>query len=196
MILYHWVHQTLRRSPSAEWHRQGRCLHWDQGRCNMLQLMGHHWSWILMKIEAKNNKKWITANSRLHDFFDVMPAKWTCLCQVWRSSHGYERTMKVGSHGFVVFLGFLTFMYQEIYIDLPTCIRISRGFCHSSLPPKCCELQACKQSLKKLGVEYLDLYVIHWPGPKTGWPLKRGGWSEHRSSATPAVKSSFGSTSM
>eukprot|EP00434_Breviolum_minutum_P024252 symbB.v1.2.021415.t1/scaffold1848.1/size98926/4 len=47
--------------------------------------------------------------------------------KVWRSSHGYERTMK-----------------------------------------------ACKQSLKKLGVEYLDLYVIHWPGPKTGWPLKRG----------------------
>lgn len=36
-------------------------------------------------------------------------------------------------------------------------------------------LKACKQSLKKLGVDYLDLYVIHWPGPKTGWPLKKGG---------------------
>jgi len=47
--------------------------------------------------------------------------------KVWRSSHGYERTMK-----------------------------------------------ACNQSLKKLGVEYIDLYVIHWPGCKTGWPLKRG----------------------
>ncbi|CAK8999100.1 unnamed protein product [Durusdinium trenchii] len=47
--------------------------------------------------------------------------------KVWRSSHGYERTIK-----------------------------------------------ACKQSLRKLGVNYLDLYVIHWPGPKTGWPLKRG----------------------
>lgn len=47
--------------------------------------------------------------------------------KVWRSSHGYERTIK-----------------------------------------------ACKQSLKKLGVDYLDLYVIHWPGPKTGWPLKKG----------------------
>lgn len=47
--------------------------------------------------------------------------------KVWRSSHGYERTMK-----------------------------------------------ACNQSLKKLGVEYIDLYVIHWPGCKTGWPLPRG----------------------
>ena len=35
--------------------------------------------------------------------------------------------------------------------------------------------KACKQSLKKLGVDYLDLYLIHWPGPKTGWPLKKGG---------------------
>lgn len=47
--------------------------------------------------------------------------------KVWRSSHGYERT-----------------------------------------------LQACKQSLRKLGVDYIDLYLIHWPGCKTGWPLKRG----------------------
>jgi len=47
--------------------------------------------------------------------------------KVWRSSHGYERTMK-----------------------------------------------ACNQSLRKLGVDYIDLYVIHWPGCKTGWPLKRG----------------------
>lgn len=47
--------------------------------------------------------------------------------KVWRSSHGYERTMT-----------------------------------------------ACKQSLKKLGVNYIDLYVIHWPGCKTGWPLPKG----------------------
>jgi len=47
--------------------------------------------------------------------------------KVWRSSHGYDRTMK-----------------------------------------------AFKQSLKKLGVDYIDLYLIHWPGAKTGWPLPRG----------------------
>lgn len=47
--------------------------------------------------------------------------------KVWRSSHGYERTMK-----------------------------------------------ACAQSMKKLGVDFIDLYVIHWPGCKTGWPLKKG----------------------
>lgn len=47
--------------------------------------------------------------------------------KVWRSSHGYERTMK-----------------------------------------------ACNQSLKKLGVTYIDVYLIHWPGAKTGWPLKKG----------------------
>mmetsp|Transcript_31249 Transcript_31249/g.71346 ORF Transcript_31249/g.71346 Transcript_31249/m.71346 type:complete len:353 (-) Transcript_31249:27-1085(-) len=47
--------------------------------------------------------------------------------KVWRSSHGYDRTMK-----------------------------------------------AFKQTVKRLGVEYLDLYLIHWPGPKTGWPLPRG----------------------
>jgi diketogulonate reductase-like aldo/keto reductase len=47
--------------------------------------------------------------------------------KVWRSSHGYERTMK-----------------------------------------------AFHQSLRHLGVNYIDLYVIHWPGCKTGWPLPRG----------------------
>lgn len=47
--------------------------------------------------------------------------------KVWRSSHGFDRTLK-----------------------------------------------ACKQSLKKLGVEYIDLYMIHWPGCKTGWPLAKG----------------------
>eukprot|EP00931_Biecheleriopsis_adriatica_P079684 TRINITY_DN53055_c0_g1_i1.p1 TRINITY_DN53055_c0_g1~~TRINITY_DN53055_c0_g1_i1.p1 ORF type:complete len:435 (+),score=114.00 TRINITY_DN53055_c0_g1_i1:58-1362(+) len=47
--------------------------------------------------------------------------------KVWRSSHGYDRTMK-----------------------------------------------ACHQSLRKLGVEYIDLYVIHWPGCKEGWPLPKG----------------------
>lgn len=45
----------------------------------------------------------------------------------WRSSHGYDRTMK-----------------------------------------------AFNQSLRKLGVTYVDLYAIHWPGCKTGWPLKAG----------------------
>jgi diketogulonate reductase-like aldo/keto reductase len=47
--------------------------------------------------------------------------------KVWRSSHGYDRT-----------------------------------------------IAACNQSLKKLGVDYIDLYVIHWPGCKTGWPLPKG----------------------
>jgi len=47
--------------------------------------------------------------------------------KVWRSSHGYDRTMK-----------------------------------------------AFKQSLKKLGVDCIDLYLIHWPGAKTGWPLPKG----------------------
>lgn len=45
----------------------------------------------------------------------------------WRSSHGYDRTIK-----------------------------------------------AFNQSLKNLGVTYIDLYVIHWPGCKTGWPLPKG----------------------
>mmetsp|Transcript_40980 Transcript_40980/g.76245 ORF Transcript_40980/g.76245 Transcript_40980/m.76245 type:complete len:468 (-) Transcript_40980:46-1449(-) len=45
----------------------------------------------------------------------------------WRSSHGYDRTIK-----------------------------------------------AFNQSLRKLGVTYVDLYAIHWPGCKTGWPLKAG----------------------
>jgi len=47
--------------------------------------------------------------------------------KVWRSSHGYERTLK-----------------------------------------------ACQASLKKLATTYIDLYIIHWPGCKTGWPLPRG----------------------
>lgn len=47
--------------------------------------------------------------------------------KVWRSSHGYERTIK-----------------------------------------------ACNQSLRKLGLDSIDLYVIHWPGAKTGWPLPKG----------------------
>jgi diketogulonate reductase-like aldo/keto reductase len=45
----------------------------------------------------------------------------------WRSSHGYERTLKL-----------------------------------------------CNQSLKKLKVSYIDVYLIHWPGCKVGWPLKQG----------------------
>ena len=47
--------------------------------------------------------------------------------KVWRSSHGYERTLK-----------------------------------------------AFTTSMKKLGLDYLDLYLIHWPGAKTGWPLPKG----------------------
>lgn len=29
-------------------------------------------------------------------------------------------------------------------------------------------------SLREVGLEYIDLMLVHWPGPKTGWPLKRG----------------------
>lgn len=35
-------------------------------------------------------------------------------------------------------------------------------------------MQAFNQSLRKLGTDYVDLYVIHWPGCKTGWPLPKG----------------------
>jgi len=57
-----------------------------------------------------------------------LPRSSVCVeTKVWRSSHGYERTMK-----------------------------------------------AFKQSLKRLGLDYIDLYVIHWPGAKTGWPLPKG----------------------
>eukprot|EP00931_Biecheleriopsis_adriatica_P076845 TRINITY_DN50510_c0_g1_i1.p1 TRINITY_DN50510_c0_g1~~TRINITY_DN50510_c0_g1_i1.p1 ORF type:complete len:405 (-),score=58.31 TRINITY_DN50510_c0_g1_i1:75-1289(-) len=35
-------------------------------------------------------------------------------------------------------------------------------------------LTACKASMKRLGVDYIDLYLIHWPGCKTGWPLPSG----------------------
>jgi len=47
--------------------------------------------------------------------------------KVWRSSHGYDRTLK-----------------------------------------------AFRQTMRKLLVDYVDLYIIHWPGAKTGWPLPRG----------------------
>merc|ERR1712226_1280170 len=33
---------------------------------------------------------------------------------------------------------------------------------------------AAKKSLRKLGTSYIDLYLIHWPGCKSGWPLPRG----------------------
>merc|ERR1719240_2244474 len=35
-------------------------------------------------------------------------------------------------------------------------------------------MKAFQSSLRKLGTSYVDLYVIHWPGAKTGWPLPRG----------------------
>jgi len=47
--------------------------------------------------------------------------------KVWRSSHGFDRTLK-----------------------------------------------AFGQSMRRLRVDYVDLYIIHWPGAKTGWPLPRG----------------------
>lgn len=59
--------------------------------------------------------------------------------KVWRSSHGYERTLK-----------------------------------------------ACKTSLKRLNTDYIDVYLIHWPGCKTGWPLKRG--TSAPSDWTPAMR--------
>jgi diketogulonate reductase-like aldo/keto reductase len=31
-------------------------------------------------------------------------------------------------------------------------------------------INACKQSLKRLGTDYVDLYLVHWPNPRT--PLK------------------------
>lgn len=47
--------------------------------------------------------------------------------KVWRSSHGFEKT-----------------------------------------------LQACNQSLARLGVDYVDLYMVHWPGPQ---PSQSRGWT-------------------
>ncbi|CAE7027860.1 unnamed protein product [Symbiodinium natans] len=47
--------------------------------------------------------------------------------KLWRSSHGYENTLK-----------------------------------------------ACSQSLKRLGVDYVDLYMVHWPGPQ---PSNAASWS-------------------
>lgn len=35
-------------------------------------------------------------------------------------------------------------------------------------------LQACQQSLKRLQVEYIDLYLVHWPGPQ---PSNSKAWS-------------------
>lgn len=59
--------------------------------------------------------------------------------KVWRSSHGFERT-----------------------------------------------LEACRHSLRRLGVSHIDLYLIHWPGCKTGWPLPRG--TKSPKDWTPAMR--------
>ena len=36
---------------------------------------------------------------------------------------------------------------------------------------------ACLQSLKELGTDYIDLMLVHWPDAKRGWPLKTGDMS-------------------
>jgi len=35
-------------------------------------------------------------------------------------------------------------------------------------------LKATKKSISQLKVKFLDMYLIHWPGCKSGWPLKAG----------------------
>ncbi len=45
---------------------------------------------------------------------------------------------------------------------------------------------SCLQSLKGLGLEYIDLMLVHWPGAKTGWPLRRGELSP--ADWTPAMR--------
>eukprot|EP00438_Fugacium_kawagutii_P001733 Skav204124 [mRNA] locus=scaffold5190:281311:282364:- [translate_table: standard] len=35
-------------------------------------------------------------------------------------------------------------------------------------------LKACNQSLARLGVDYVDLYMVHWPGPQ---PSQSRGWT-------------------
>eukprot|EP00971_Amphidinium_carterae_P288485 5728097-Amphidinium_carterae.1 len=69
--------------------------------------------------------------------------------KVWRSSHGYDRTMKAFKQTVK-----RPWMSEELWLSLQCTFSDELGV--------------------RLGVEYLDLYLIHWPGPKTGWPLPRG----------------------
>jgi len=42
------------------------------------------------------------------------------------------------------------------------------------------------QSLKVLDLEYVDMMLVHYPGPKTGWPLRRG--DQNPSDWTPQMR--------
>lgn len=47
-------------------------------------------------------------------------------------------------------------------------------------------MMAFRGSKQKLGMSYIDSYLIHWPGAKTGWPLRKGTTSP--SDWTPALR--------
>ena len=43
-------------------------------------------------------------------------------------------------------------------------------------------LQACEQSLRRLGMTYVDLYLIHWPVGGISWTHSSMRYMKHRSS--------------